>query len=231
MLGCLVMLTGTPRWANGDETSKPAGVANGTIEGTISYKVDAKRPWRYGRYYVRAKTAELAGTLVNLESPKLRKTAPSKAPATVVVDQHDLQFSPETVAIRAGDSIRFTNSDAGTHNVSTSSDLHPFNVTIANSEETVETFTKAGGSRRPIILGCIFHSQMRAWIFVFDHPHFQITGNDGKFRLENVPPGEYRLELIHPPGDLRGTRRVDIKPGETLRVDIALSPDDLATKP
>ena len=89
---------------------------------------------------------------------------------------------------------------------------------------------RAGGTRRPVVLGCIFHSQMRSWIYVFDHPQYQLTGTDGKFRLENVPPGEYRLEMVHPPGDLRVSRRIEIKAGQTLRVDIAASPDNKASE-
>ena len=39
------------------------------------------------------------------------------AAAETVVDQHNLKFSPESVSIAAGDTIRFTDSDHITHNV------------------------------------------------------------------------------------------------------------------
>ena len=86
------------------------------------------------------------------------------------MDQKDFRFVPETLAIRAGDSVKFTNSDSSTHNVFTRNDLHPFDITLGGEDEQTETFSRAGGSRRPVVLGCHFHGSMRAWIFIFDHP-------------------------------------------------------------
>ncbi|MGE3313573.1 MAG: carboxypeptidase regulatory-like domain-containing protein [Planctomycetaceae bacterium] len=217
------------RSARGDD-AKVSSPTGGTIEGTITYKADAKRLWRYGRYYVKPKSGELSGALVALDAPSLRKSAPPGKPDIVLMDQKDVLFTPETLAIRAGDKVRFTNSDSGTHNISTTSDLHPFSVSISHGDETVQTFPRAGGIRRPIVLGCVFHSQMRAWIFVFDHPHYQLTGEDGRFRLANIPPGEYRLEMVHPAGELRTGRRVELKAGETVKIDLELTPDNKAVK-
>ncbi len=56
---------------------------------------------------------------------------------------------------------------------------------------------------------------MRAWVFVFDHPWFQLTGPDGAFRLTNVPPGDYRLDVVHPAGELRSSQTITVKPDET----------------
>ena len=56
---------------------------------------------------------------------------------------------------------------------------------------------------------------MRAWIYVFDHPWFQLTRKDGRFRLENVPAGEYTLGVVHPAGKLRQSRQIKVKANET----------------
>ena len=90
----------------------------------------------------------------------------------------------------------------------------------------MQTFERAVSIRRPVRLGCAYHSSMRAWIYVFDHPFYQLTGEDGRFRLAGVPPGEYRLEVAHPAGGLRWSQRVTIKPGESVKIDIRLSADD-----
>jgi plastocyanin len=93
----------------------------GAIEGTVTYKADSKRPWRYGRYYIKnSKTGELAEAVVALRAkPAVDAKRESQ---TVVIDQENFQFQPETVVIRRGDSVKFTNSDAATHNVQTSSE-------------------------------------------------------------------------------------------------------------
>lgn len=224
LLVAACVFCGSARITSANEGSANSSVT-GSIEGTITYQADAKRPWRYARYYVRPRRGELAGAVVAVDAPMLRKTVPPKMPATVVMDQKDQLFSPETIAIRAGDRIRFTNSDAGTHNITSTDSLQLFSASISHGQEFVQVFPKAGGLRRPIVLGCVFHGQMRAWVFVFDHPHYQQTAADGRFRLANIPPGEYRLEIAHPPGALRAGRRIEIKPGSTLRIDVALSPD------
>jgi plastocyanin len=47
--------------------------------------------------------------------------------AETVVDQHDLKFVPDAVTIAAGDTVRFTDSDHITHN-----------ITITNPDGTTE---------------------------------------------------------------------------------------------
>lgn len=201
--------------------------AGGTIEGTVVYRADAARPWRYGRYYIKdPQTGELAESVVALRSraPGSARLPPSSK--SVTIDQKNYQFQPEIVAIRAGDSVTFTNSDDSIHNVRSSSRIASFNVTIPPGGSHTIRFEKAGGVRTPVQIGCVFHSAMQAWVFVFDHPHFQITGADGRFRLEDVPPGQYELEMAHPAGELRWRRRVEVRAGETLQIDIVVSPDD-----
>jgi plastocyanin len=200
--------------------------ASATIEGTVTYQADGQRPWRYARYYVKQpKTGELAEAVVALRG-KARSNSQPREPQTAVIDQKNFLFLPETVAVRQEDVVKFTNSDQTTHNVRVSSDIANFNVNMpANGSHTV-TLHKPGGLAQPLVVGCVFHSAMRAWIFVFDHPFYQVTQADGRFRLAGIPPGEYELEMAHPAGDLRWRQKVTLQPGQTQRVDIRLSPDD-----
>jgi hypothetical protein len=52
---------------------------------------------------------------------------------------------------------------------------------------------------------------MRAYVGVFDHPYFTLSGADGSFTLKNVPPGEYTVEAWH---ERFGTRSQKITVGE-----------------
>ena len=200
----------------------------GTIEGAVTYKADAKRPWRYARYYVKnAKSGELSEAVVAVRGKGLEKSK-TTLPTTVKIDQKDFQFEPELVAIRVGDSVTFSNSDTATHNVRASGEVSDFNLTMpaGGAGHTIK-FEKAGGVRRPVEIGCVFHSNMRAWVFVFDHPFFAVTKADGKFRLDDVPPGEYELELVHAAGGLKKKKMFTVKAGETAKVDLELSPSDV----
>lgn len=200
----------------------------GTIAGTVTYVSDPNRPWRYRRNYIaNLDKGELAEAVVCLSHRSLKKSPPPEQPRTVTIDQANYQFTPETVAIRAGERVRFTNSDASPHNVMALNGDERLNVTLTRDDEHTQTFRRAGNAKNPVRIGCSFHSQMQAWIFVFDHPFFAVTGADGKFRWENVPPGEYTLELVHPAGNLSWSQPVVVAAGQTQTVVIRTSPNHL----
>src|SRR5262249_14439110 len=70
----------------------------GAVEGTVTYRADSQRPWRYGRYYIKhAKTGELAEAVVALRGKELAEAAPKHEPETVTIDQKNFQFTPETI--------------------------------------------------------------------------------------------------------------------------------------
>jgi hypothetical protein len=47
-------------------------------------------------------------------------------------------------------------------------------------------------------LSCAAHPWTHAWIAVFDHPYYTMTGTDGAFAIDSVPPGRYQVRLWHP---------------------------------
>jgi plastocyanin len=209
--------------------SHAATSATGTIAGTVIYEADPKRRWRYSRYYITdRKKGRLAEAVVGLRSTQLKKLAPPSEPKEITINQKETRFTPETVAIRSGDNVRFTNSDPFIHNVHTTNPLCRFDDSIKTGQSFSQMFTQSGGIHQPIVLGCRFHSVMQSWVFVFDHPWFQITSTDGRFRLEKVPPGTYQLQMAHPAGELEWSQRVEVKAGETVTIDIRVSPDNLS---
>ena len=44
---------------------------------------------------------------------------------------------------------------------------------------------------------CDAHPWMSAWIVAAGHPYYAVTGENGAFRLDQVPPGTYQLEAWH----------------------------------
>jgi plastocyanin len=202
--------------------------STGAVEGVIHYDPDSQRPWRYSRYYVAdRKTGELAEAVVCLSGKSLSGLAPRARPEEATIDQKDYRFTPETIAIRAGDSVQFANSDPAVHNVATGDGADPFNVNVARDGSHTQTFRRAGGTKRPIRIGCSYHSTMQAWIYVFDHPYYAVTAADGAFRFADVPPGEYTLEVVHPAGGLAWSQKVTVEAGATVTPEVRLSPDNL----
>ncbi|MBI1312648.1 hypothetical protein GC176_15250 [bacterium] len=202
--------------------------ATGTVSGTVTYQADKAKPWRYSRYFVKnSKTGELAEAVVALRSRELRDFPRVGKPITAEIDQQFFQFTPQTVAIQVGDSVRFLNSDATTHNVRATSPIATFNENMSPGFDYTHRFDRAGGIVTPVVLGCVFHGGMQAWVFVFDHPFFSVTREDGRFEFKDVPAGNYRLDVYHPSGRLRTSKSVELTPGGELVEPFTLSPADL----
>ena len=204
---------------------------SGTVSGQVAYTADPAKPWRYARYYVKdRKTGRLAEAVVALKGANLKNWPPAEKSQTATMDQINFQFVPETLAVREGDSVKFTNSDSTTHNVKTSSVIAAFNVNMGADGDYTFQFERAGGVRIPVQLGCSYHGGMRAWVYVFDHPFYAVTEADGTFRFENVPPGEYTLEMVHPAGQLQFKQTVTVAAGDQRDVSINVSPDEKTLK-
>lgn len=45
---------------------------------------------------------------------------------------------------------------------------------------------------------CGMHEFMQNWTFVVDNPYYAITGADGRFSIEGLPPGTYTVTAWHP---------------------------------
>lgn len=70
-----------------------------------------------------------------------------------------------------------------------------------------------------------------AWVAVAAHPYYTQTDAQGRFQLDDVPPGTYTLAVWHPPlylGDGKWTeartirRKVSVKPHAATKVGIAI---------
>ncbi|MCA9026979.1 MAG: hypothetical protein KDA86_17360 [Planctomycetaceae bacterium] len=229
---CVVLLTvGLISSVNliAEETSN--GTSSGVVKGRVIYQPDKERPWRYQRYYVKTpKSGELAEAVVALRGQGLRDVPAGKQVEAPKIDQFNFRFVPETTAIRAGQSIKFTNSDSTTHNIRSVASIAPFNVNLESEDEYVHRFERAGDLRSPITLGCVYHGGMRAWVYVFDHPFFKVTEQDGEFDFRGVPAGKYTLEMVHPAGQLRWKDTVVVTEKETVEVEIRVSPDQKTLK-
>lgn len=72
------------------------------------------------------------------------------------------------------------------------------------------------------------HPWTHGWIAVFDHPYFAVTGSNGAFTMQGVPPGDYTLAAWHERFG-RIERKVTVISGEQVEVTLtfgnALEPD------
>ena len=73
---------------------------------------------------------------------------------------------------------------------------------------------------------CDVHPWMESYVYVADHPYFDITGADGQYRITNIPPGEYRLEAWHERLSTLKKTGIVVVAGEKTKVDFELKPVD-----
>ena len=64
---------------------------------------------------------------------------------------------------------------------------------------------------------------MEGWSLVLPHPYFAITGKNGEFSLEDVPPGEYNLIVWHPLGQQKTI--IEVGARKTSSINILITPN------
>jgi hypothetical protein len=68
---------------------------------------------------------------------------------------------------------------------------------------------------------CDIHSHMSAFILVFSHPYFAVTDSQGRYHIDNVPPGNYGV-IAWNEGNPSEAKAVVVPDGGAAELDFAL---------
>jgi plastocyanin len=155
------------------------GAAGGVIQGTI--------------------TATGLGS--NADAVVYVQQVPGKFPAPVKpanMDQRSMQFTPHVLPIMVGTTVQFLNSDPTAHNVF-SPDHEKFNLgTWPQGQTKDRVFSTCPKAPCAYVLLCRVHPEMEGYVVVLQNPFFAVTGADGRYKIENVPAGNYTVGVWHP---------------------------------
>jgi len=142
--------------------------------------------------------------------------APRPAGA-VTIDQQSCMYRPRVVGARVGQTIEFRNSDPTLHNVhGLSTASNDFNVGQPVKGQLFAFQLK----REEVMLHikCDVHRWMTAYVGVVDHPYFAVSGDQGTFTIEAIPPGRHTIRAWHERyGTL--TQSVDVAAGTAANVE------------
>ena len=115
-------------------------------------------------------------------------------PDTTVVNEK-CHFAPRVQIARPNSNVRTTSKDPIllTTNAQLENGKTIFNVALPIAGLNV---SKRIGGAGTVRLSCNTHPWMRGWLVVTDEAA-AISGPDGRFSLENIPPGTYQLRVWH----------------------------------
>ncbi|MFQ5494028.1 MAG: carboxypeptidase regulatory-like domain-containing protein [Phycisphaerae bacterium] len=223
-------------------SSGTARADKGVIKGKVVFKGDAAN---YGRKTINTtkdpncrKSKKKIGTykvILNKKSSPItvrnvlvyvkkglgdRKFDAPKEP--VVLTQFGCEYKPHVFGIMAGQTLTVKNGDPTNHNI---------HFLPKKNQEFNFTQPKKGMTKDLTLIPeetfkvkCDVHPWMSCYMQVFDHPFFAVTGKDGTFTLNGLPPGKYVVEAWH---ETFGTKTltVEVAVDETKEADFTYQPE------
>ena len=191
---CLLALVGPAAQTQRQPVAPLRRPAGATIRGTVDFKVPpVERERRVNSADLGMAPAHDAGDrrrrVVYLDPPP-RAAFDAREEPRARLDQIDEQFVPHVVAIVAGTTVDFPNNDRTYHNVFSLSKTRSFDLgRYATGHSKAIRFDQPGIVR----VFCDIHSHMSAFILVFAHHYFAVTDDEGRYHIDNVPPGSYTV--------------------------------------
>ncbi len=122
------------------------------------------------------------------------RTGAGPGAAKAEMKQASKRFQPRVLAVPKNATVAFPNDDPVYHNVFSVSGGNRFDLGLYRSGATKSRkFEEAGLVR----VYCNIHPQMVGFVMVVDSDYVAVTGPDGAFRFDNVPPGSYVVKAWH----------------------------------
>lgn len=152
-----------------------------------------------------------------------RKYDPPEAHKTLVVE--NMYFKPRVMGIMVGQELHL-----GICCESPCASFHtlPFNNRESNDflrekkKTIVRTFSTPELAIR-VRSECtsVLDEAQNAWINVFSHPYYAVTGEGGRYELRGIPPGKYTLEAWQE-NCVPQTKEIEVKERERQDLDFEL---------
>lgn len=140
-------------------------------------------------------------------------------PKAVALEQKGCKFAPHVLVVPKGADFDILNDDGISHNIHSHSTANP-EINKAQpgfKKKMSQKFDQA----EHIKLSCDVHPWMNGWIVVAEDQFVTVTDETGSFKLPNVPPGTYKLEVWHEKFGTQ-TKDVTVKAGADAGINFEL---------
>jgi len=203
----------------------------GTISGTVKFKGSApaqKKVEVNKDKEVCGKTPKTDESLVvnngNIENAVVTITDITKGKKIEVkkvqLDQKGCDYHPHVLAFPAGSAVEIVNPDGILHNIHSYSKINsPFNMAQPKFKKTLEVKID---KPETIQVKCDVHGWMEGWLVASENPYVAVTDSSGSFKLTDVPPGTYAVEVWHEKLG-KSTQKVTVKAKEDAKVNFELA--------
>ena len=148
----------------------------------------------------------------------------SPHPGTLTLDNKQCAFTPHVQVGVVGSELLLKNSDPILHTVHARMGNETlFNVGLPNWRRVTKRLERAG----VIKINCdVLHTWMSAAIVIIESPYFAVTDAAGAFTIDNLPAGEYDVEVWH---ERLGSRRqlITVSGDSLISFNVVYSPDQV----
>lgn len=221
----------------GNQAVADLGDGNATVSGTITYagNVPTLRPVTMdadpqcaskhdapvqNEVLLLGDGNTMGNVFVKVKSGLAEKQWPAPT-QPAVIDQEGCIYHPHVMGLMAGQPLVFLNSDELLHNVhGLPEENREFNLgmpaTVKRQNVTLE-------QPEPVFpVKCDVHPWMQSYVAVMSHPYFDVTAEDGRFEIRNLPAGTYEIEAWH---ERLGTQTatVTVEDGGSATSDLTFS--------
>jgi tetratricopeptide (TPR) repeat protein len=177
-----------------------------------------------------SKKGGLQDTVIAIQGIKKGKPFPRKMQTLRLNLCHANKY---VIGIKNGENLLIENTDPIKHEIATyeiygahRNQTSNKNVLPVNSQVR-SAFIKPGAPE--FILKCNLHPFLQTRGYIIENPYFVISDAEGKFNIENIPPGTYEVTAWHPFVPVqRGT--VTIEPGITAQLDFTFKGEEARRK-
>jgi len=137
----------------------------------------------------------IGGVVVYLDGVTQGKPMPALPESALTVDQQGCQYVPHVLVAPLGSTVTFTNSDNVPHNVRVENPATDSMLMNRTQPDRGNRDPFPVRVRGPVSVGCDYHPWMSAYVFGVDNPYYAVTGADGSFSIDGIPPGTYRVRM------------------------------------
>ncbi len=204
-------------------------------------RISDGKGWRLLYDFVVGPEHGLKDTVVMLEGVTAGKAFGVSVPH---IEARDCRFLPFVSVVRDGHAVEVVNMDPVMHDIQayeTSLRLGarvlfnsplPMNVRHRRGDLHASHNHEPGKSllgpiylskgRRMFAMQCGFHPYMESWAIAIDSPYYAVTDAAGRFMIDGVPPGTYRLVVWHPQAGPEVEQMVTVGSNGTVTANVSL---------